>query len=41
MVDKLYGLEQSDSNALQVFDQIIDDLLAEARGEKKPVGGGQ
>lgn len=39
MVDKLYRLEQSDSNSLHVFDELIDDLLAEARGEAKPVGG--
>ena len=41
MVDKLYTLEQSDSNSLDVFDQLIDDLLAEARGGEKPVSGGQ
>ena len=39
MVDKLYRLEHSDSNSLHVFDQLIDDLLAEASGEKKPEGG--
>ena len=39
MVDKLYTLEQSDSSSLEVFDQIIDDLLAEARRDEKPVGG--
>lgn len=39
MVDKLYTLEQSDSSSLEVFDQIIDDLLAEARGDENPVGG--
>lgn len=39
MLDKLYRLEQSDSNSLHVFDELIDDLLAEARGEAKPVGG--
>ena len=39
MFVKLYRLEHSDSNALEVFDQLIDDLLAEARGEEKPVGG--
>ena len=36
MVVKLYRLEHSDSNSLHVFDQLIDDLLAEARGEAKP-----
>lgn len=41
MVDKLYTLEQSDSNSLEVFDQIIDDLLAEARGDETPGRGGQ
>jgi hypothetical protein len=39
IVEKVYKLESND--ALQVFDQLIDDLLAEARGEVKPVGGGQ
>ena len=41
MVEKVYKLENNDVNALQVFDQLIDDLLAEARGEAKPVGGDQ
>ena len=41
MVDKLYRLEHSDSNSLHVFDELIDDLLAEARGEEKPEGSGQ
>ena len=41
MVDKLYRLEHSDLNSLHVFDQLIDDLLAEARGEEKPEGSGQ
>ena len=41
MVDKLYRLEHSDSNSLHVFDQLIDDLLAEARGAEKPEGGEQ
>jgi hypothetical protein len=41
MIDKLYRLEHSDSNSLDVFDQLVDDLLAEARGEAKPEGGGQ
>jgi hypothetical protein len=41
MVEKVYKLESNDVNALQVFDQLIDDLLAEARGEAEPVGGGQ
>jgi hypothetical protein len=41
MVDKLYTLEQSDSSSLEVFDQLIDDLLAEARGDEKPAGSGQ
>jgi hypothetical protein len=39
LVDKLYTLEQSDSSSLEVFDQIVDDLLAEARGDENPVGG--
>lgn len=39
IVEKVYRLENND--ALQVFDQLIDDLLAEARGEAKPAGGGQ
>jgi hypothetical protein len=39
MVDKLYTLEQSDSNSLEVFDQLIDDLLAEAGADENPVGG--
>jgi hypothetical protein len=39
IVEKVYRLENDD--ALQVFDQLIDDLLAEARGEAKPVNGGQ
>lgn len=38
MIDKLYRLEHSDSNSLHVFDQLIDDLLAEARGEEEPEG---
>jgi len=38
MVEKIYKLENNDANALQVFDQLVDDLLAEARGEAKPVG---
>jgi len=41
MVDKLYRLDHSDSNSLHVFDQLIDDLLAEARGDEKPEGDGQ
>lgn len=39
IVEKVYKLESND--ALQVFDQLIDDLLAEARGDENPVGGGQ
>jgi hypothetical protein len=35
MVEKLYKLD-GDTNALDVFDQLVDDLLAEARGEGKP-----
>jgi hypothetical protein len=35
MMEKLYRLEQSDSNSVDVFDQLVDDLLAEARGEEK------
>jgi hypothetical protein len=41
MVEKLYRLEQSDSNSVDVFDQLVDDLLAETRRDEKPVGGGQ
>ena len=41
MVEKVYKLENNNVDALQVFDQLIDDLLAEARGEAKPVGGEQ
>ncbi len=33
MVTKVYGLENN-QNGLQVFEEIIDDLLAEAREEK-------
>jgi hypothetical protein len=33
MVEKLYKLD-GDANALDVFDQLVDDLLAEARGDK-------
>ena len=39
IVEKVYKMESND--ALQVFDQLIDDLLAEARGDETPVGGGQ
>jgi hypothetical protein len=35
MMEKLYRLDQSDSNSLEVFDQLVDDLLAETRGEEK------
>lgn len=38
MVTKLYGLEHHDPNGLQVFEDIIDDLLAEARGSNAPTG---
>jgi hypothetical protein len=41
IVEKVYKLENNDVDPFQVFDQLIDDLLAEARGEEKPVGGGQ
>ena len=41
MVEKIYKLENNAADAVQVFDQLVDDLLAEARGEPKPVGGGQ
>lgn len=41
MVEKIYKLENNAADALQVFDQLVDDLLAEARGEVKPVGGEQ
>ena len=41
MVEKLYRLDHYDSTSLEVFDQLVDDLLAEARGDEKPVGGGQ
>jgi hypothetical protein len=40
MVDKLYRLDHGDSNSLHVFDQLVDDLLAEARGDEKPEGDG-
>jgi hypothetical protein len=36
MVTKLYGLEHHNQNGLQVFEDIIDDLLAEARGSESP-----
>jgi hypothetical protein len=41
MVEKIYKLESNAADALQVFDQLVDDLLAEARGEAKPVAGEQ
>jgi hypothetical protein len=41
MVEKLYRLDRCDSNSLEVFDQLVDDLLAEARRDEKPAGGGQ
>jgi hypothetical protein len=31
IVTKLYGLENNGHNGLQVFEDIVDDLLAEAR----------
>jgi len=41
MVEKIYKLDNNPADAVQVFDQLVDDLLAEARGDAKPVGGGQ
>lgn len=38
MVERLYQLD-GDTTALDVFDQLVDDLLAEARGEGKTPRG--
>ena len=36
MVTKLYGLEHHDPSGLQVFEDIIDDLLAETHRPEAP-----
>lgn len=35
IVEKVYKLESDDVNPIQVLDQLIDDLLAEARDHPK------